>query len=660
MAGARKSNPLAPFRDDILKEAIAICLRQPFGDTSKPRIAHLRGILAMQNGRAALAVAYLLHASKLDLSSPSVFNDLGDALARTGRPQDGISAHLHALTLAPAEPERVVRLAHALSEQGRHAVAACLCNAGLTLHDHDADAHAELADVLFALGRLESAVHHYICALRIAPTVGEWFLRLGYVRLALDDCQQALSDFRLGLATESSRAELHVGVAEALMRVGRFREALVSIRAALNTNPRTLSANRLFVLLAQLLGHHDEIVGGQITLAVALEAHGQLEEAASAYREAITRKPDCLRALVALARVHMSLDQPGEAIRRLETAVTIDPELARAHVDLGLALHVANDVQRGWQELAWQHHPSSLEWRRVEQRVWDGSWLDGGTVLLWATGSLADTVQFVRYAQFAKNRGAQVILECNKLLIPLVRHMSTVDRLAVTDGVPPPFDVHAPLLYFPALVTAARSFGYGNVPYLAVPRELVQRSRGHLNPDGRPIVGIAWAGVPDPERRAFEFASLSTFAPLASVPRARILSLQLGPHSHELLAPAPGLHVEPALKDTASIEDIAAALPNLDVLITVDPLLAHVAGALGRPVWLLVPTGAAWPWPAEGVQTGWYPTMRLFRQTRRRDWLPLLEIVADTLRQTLYGSSEAVDRLPAPALKEYADVIREL
>lgn len=648
---------LDTFREEILSEALAICRGRPAGDLRRPRIAHLRALIAIQRGQIDLALAYLTRAIQLDPAKPAPYHDAADLLLRKGRDLEALGMHLYALRLALHEAVGYARLGSALRHMGRRLEAAAALREAIRLRPEEADYHGELGHVLREHRRPEEALDEFVTSRQLAPTDADAHHRVGRGLLELGRTNDALTAFRQGLEQRREHAGLHTGIGEALLRLGSVEEAVNAFYSALTISPRDVTANRQYVLAIELLGRRGDAVGGWINLGVALEGQRRSREACAAYGQALTRKADSLRALFGLARVHVSMGEPGGAVHHLQKAIEIDPEHAEAHTNLGLALQQTGqtaDMARSWDELTWYHHPRNPTWRHVEQPVWDGSPLEGRRLFLWMDRreSHSHTIQFLRYVQFAKALGGRVLVECDRALVPLVKHAPGLDDVIAMGGPLLPHEVHAPLMHFPALVKAARTAvaAATTVPYLAVPDDL--RRRWHervaegIPPKSRhdkvvggvapqswhekvaggvtPKIGIAWAGSLDDEYAPSHFASLSAFAPFAAMSGVRsgvrFLSLQLGPYGHELIAPPRGFVVESLLEEASPIADVAALIVSLDLVITVDSRVAHLAGALGVPVWTMLSRGAGWPWPAEGDRTTWYPTMRLFRQTRAGDW----------------------------------------
>jgi len=318
--------------------------------------------------------------------------------------------------------------------------------------------------------------------------------------------------------------------------------------------------------------------------------------------------------------MHLRAHDPRAAIACFEAAVAIEPDHHLAHLYLGWSHGLLGDLPKAWDQMACFLRLDTRQ-RHLEQPTWDGSPLAGRTLLLWANGGLSDTIHLLRYVPWLKPLGGRVLVECHRNLVDLAARTAGV-ALAVPTGAPlPACDLQAPLLLLPCLFPAAVEDVAWSGPYVQVDPQLVQTWRARLKLDARQrSVGLVWSGEPIHPDLRHQFAPLSALAQLGDVSEVRYVSLQLGLAAIELLAPPSKLHIEQVLDETVTVHDIAAVVSNLDLVISVDTMVAHLAGALGKPVWLMLSSTADWRWLNEGDRSPWYPSMRLFRQRRWNDW----------------------------------------
>jgi Tetratricopeptide repeat/Glycosyltransferase family 9 (heptosyltransferase) len=398
------------------------------------------------------------------------------------------------------------------------------------------------------------------------------------------------------------------------------------------------------VYIWERLGRIDVVTRAWFVLGRALQHRGRYREALVAFHRMLDRSPASTRALSSIARVHLAIGEPDKAIPYLHKALALRSDDDGARVALGDALHLIGDREGGWDAFARHYYPPGRNERAFEQPLWDGSPLRGKTILLWSKKGRGDVILFLRYVDFAHQAGGRVVVECHHdVLLPVIERMDHVDRVVLRGTPLPTFDVHAPLYCFPAVVPSSRSFS-ATGPYLSADPALVAAWRNRLQPARERTVGICWGGAAGHDDAASRFISLAAFAPLSRVPGIRLISLQHGPQAAELSTPPDGLRVERLGGDGFSVADAAALVSNLDLTITVDTMLAHLAGALGRPVWTLLRREAHWLWQISGDSTPWYPTMRLFRQPRLGDWATVFVRVQTALETCDWQTSTATKR----------------
>jgi hypothetical protein len=232
-------------------------------------------------------------------------------------------------------------------------------------------------------------------------------------------------------------------------------------------------------------------------------------------------------------------------------------------------------------------------------------------------------------------RGGKVILECQPVLIRLLGNLPGLTQIVAAGQPPPPFDVHCPLMTLPLIFKTTLATIPANVPYLQPDRQLVEQWAVRLPPDRKsPRIGLAWAGRAENKNDRNRSMRLDQFAPLSAVKNARFVTLQLGPPAAQARRPPAGMELIDHTDDLHDFADTAALLTNLDLIITVDTAVAHVAGALARPAWVLLPYMPDWRWMLDRADSPWYPTLRLFRQKTRGDWAEVMERVKGELEKS--------------------------
>jgi hypothetical protein len=296
------------------------------------------------------------------------------------------------------------------------------------------------------------------------------------------------------------------------------------------------------------------------------------------------------------------------------------------------------DFERGLLHHEWRWHVRDLRMggRRMEKPAWRGEPLNGARILLHAEQGSGDTLQFLRYAPLVAARGGRVTIEVAAELKRLAMSLKGVEQVIGLGEALPAFDQHCPLLSLPLAFGTTMATIPGEIPYLAAPEPLLAEWRARLAASAAPRVGLIWAGRPEHRRDRDRSIALAALAPLADT-GATFYSLQKGPAAAQAKGPPAGMVLHDLGAALGDFADTAAAMSALDLVITVDTSPAHLAGAIGKPVWLLLTHAPDWRWFLEREDSPWYPTARLFRQTTRGDWAPVIARVAAELRRLAAG-----------------------
>jgi ADP-heptose:LPS heptosyltransferase len=300
--------------------------------------------------------------------------------------------------------------------------------------------------------------------------------------------------------------------------------------------------------------------------------------------------------------------------------------------------------EEGWAEYEWRWRRPGHGPRRLPQPAWDGSDLAGKRLLIYCEQGLGDVLQFIRYAAVVQRAGASVVLECPGALVSLLRRCPGIDELVAETRPLPNFDVHAALLSLPHLLGTTLATVPAEVPYLAANPERVERWREELAGVDGFRIGIAWQGNPRHPRDRHRSFPLSQFEGLARQEGVRLISLQKGAGAEQAAAlqgrfPVVDLPSEPDMAE-AAFEDTAAIMQHLDLVISADTAIAHLAGALGVPVWVVLSAITDWRWLRGRDDSPWYPSMRLFRQKTLGDWEGVFERIAREVARLQQGAEE--------------------
>ena len=481
--------------------------------------------------------------------------------------------------------------------------------AAQTHHDHALHLHNE--------NRLPEAEHAYRQALALDPEFVEAWINLGLVSLLQGRPTEAATCQREALRLDPESADAHNNLGMAHYALGHQPEAENCFRAALRLRPDHAGATLNLGAVRQVLNHVDEAEG------LFRRAHALGVDAA------------CAQSNLALALLEQARAEEAESCCRELLAVR--PDSHEAHANLALALLTMGRMEEGWREYEsrWAVEGMVEPAPDLPQPRWTGQDLRGETVLLYAEQGFGDTLQFCRYVPMVAAAGGHVVLMVPKALRRLMTTLDGVaELLSLEDDPLPRFDYYCPLMSLPFAFGTTMATIPAAIPYL--------RAESSAWVDflaGLPglKVGLVWAGksrteqphaVAIDKRRSMRLADM---APLLSVAGCSFVSLQLGPPAAQMHALPAGAVLHDVSERLADWADTAALIAGLDLVIAVDTAVAHLAGALGRPVWLLSRFDACWRWFRDRDDTPWYPTMRLFRQSRRGDWDELIDRVCEAL-----------------------------
>jgi Flp pilus assembly protein TadD len=419
--------------------------------------------------------------------------------------------------------------------------------------------------------------------------------------LQAGDAAQALVYFQDAQNIDPSNAILHLHAGAALHDLGRYEEAIVCYRHVIDIAPN--------------MGEVHNNLGNS------LMALGRFAEAVDSFSRASELLLSSPVPLAARATALQTLGKIPDAEADCRRAVLLDPAFASAHWNLALNLLLQGCYEEGWQEYEWRwlkpDFTSPL--RHTDVPLWDGSHLAGRTILLHAEQGFGDTIQFVRYVPLVASRGGSVVVECHPQLVSLFEGFKGVTTVVAFSERLPEFDCHAPFLSLPKIFnTTLENIPGCTSPSVPVERLVKWQQRMSLYPG--PRVGIVWAGSSihrNDSFRSLPLAFLSSFAKLSDI---QFFSLQMGDAKRQLeLSPL----AERIVDLTYLIDDFAdtaALIEQLDLVITIDSAVAHLAGSMGKPVWLLLAFAPDWRWLLNRSDSPWYPTMLLFRQKQSGDW----------------------------------------
>ncbi|CAB3652800.1 tetratricopeptide repeat protein [Trinickia soli] len=582
---------------------------------------HLLGVLRHQQGRHEEAADLVSRAVALRPDDAALQLNLGNALKALGRLDGAIERFRNALTLAPEFPLAHYNLGNAYAQAGRHEDAVDAFEKSLRLQPNDASTFNNLGNALHALGRSDEAIAAFSRALALRPGHAGAHNNLGMAFAALARPDDAVAQFRAALAAEPRYLAAHFNLGNTLDAVGRHDEAVEAFAAALALQPAFPPA---------LLG-----------LGNALAALGRHAEAIARFERAVGLDPQLALAWLGLGNAHHALGAHQAALRAFDQALRLRPDLASAHLNRALTLLTLGDFGRGlpayesrFAVAAAATATGRLAAAPPEPPVpprWRGEPIADKTLWIEAEQGFGDTLQFLRFVPLACERAGRIVLTVQRELAPLVEPLAQTWRvtLTVAGETRPQADLHCPLLSLPLALGTRLDALPSSRRYLEAPAAYRRRWRGSLGGHAKVKIGLAWSGrIQAHENRALPVTLL---APLFALAGIDWLVLQPNLSDDDKLAldtaaRSASIHrLDTRIRDFA---DTAAIIDKLDAVVSIDTSIAHLAGALGKPLWLMLPFAADWRWFTNTDRSPWYPSARLVRQPAPGQWQSVVEQVA--------------------------------
>lgn len=566
---------------------------------------------------------------------------LQDAVAahRRGDLDTAASGYRAILRAQPHHFDATHLLGAALAARGKNKEAETILRRAAALNPNVAAVQNNLANTVKAQGRIEESLEYYDRAIVLDPNYADAFNNRGNVHLELGHTEKALSDYECALTLNPNYANALQKSAKIFADMQRYEEALVRNDRALalesNSVDAWLRSGNVLIHLKRprdALASYDKALAldpnnmdALINRSAALEGLGRPQEALVDLGRVLATQPDNPGALNNMGTILKSLGRIDEACAAYQRSLAIAPNDAETRTNYAMALFLRGDLSGGWREyeVRWQKKANIGKYPPITFPTWKGEPLDGRSIIVFAEQGLGDIVQFSRYLPLLQQRGASVTFLVTRRMHAILGASFPGVALSseVTDVAKQPFDFQIAMMSLPLRFDTRLDSVPLTVPYLKPDSERVRRWRERVGTHGF-RVGVCWQGNPDVAIDFGRSIPLSAFAPLAAVPGVRLISLQKNAGSEQIEGCDFDIGTLGANFDSGSdaFVDTLAVMENLDLVISPDTSIAHVAGALGRPSWVALKFAPDWRWMMEGHETPWYPSMRLFRQTQAGDW----------------------------------------
>jgi tetratricopeptide (TPR) repeat protein len=600
-------------------------------------VLHMLGLLLHQTGRSEEGKGMIQQAIAILPTNPLAYSNLAEISRQQGRPDEAERLCRQALAMQPNLGPAHVNLAMALQQQGRSQEALPHALRAIEIAPREFNGYAITGMCLAELQRFQDAVRYLEEAIKLRPndTLTLSTLANLYVRLESNDKGLATMQQAVDLAPNDPQMMLNMGgllaqlekfdrsaewLEKCLARQPDLLPALANLAGVRTGQKRFEDSIALCRRILELAPHEIDVVG---TMTEAMMNLGQFEEAIAESQKALAIQPRAAL-LQSLSNAYARTGRPELGLAEIEKAIALEPQNPILHFNKSIILLLMGRMQEAWPEYEWRwQHPRMVGRNRAfNAPQWDGRPLNGARILLHAEQGMGDTIFFGRYASLiAKERGGKPILWVQNSIVDVARTIEGVFDVIGERGPVPPFDTHLAVMSLPRIFNTSLETVPNKVPYIRTNPERSAYWKQELAKYTRKFkVGLVWYGGDFQPENFLRSNSLAAYAPLAEVPNVTFFGLQKGPAEVQANNPPAGMdfvNLGPYLKDFV---ETSAILENLDLLISIDTSVIHFAGALAKPVWMLLAYSPGHMWMLNRPDTPWYPTIRIFRQPAFKDW----------------------------------------
>ncbi len=575
------------------------------------------GLIAQQAGNLDIASRMMQRAIAADAKDPASHRGLGGILRGMGLEDQALVEYETALEFEPNDEESHFNLADILRAKGSLEEAEKHFQRAIELRPNCSETHEKLSVVLRRQGRLDEARGSYEQALLHDPNNVVALQNLGNLLVNGGELDKAIAYFERALALKPDMAEAHNGMGAALHELGKLDEAEDSYSKALSYQPNYADA---YCNLGNLQ-----------------RKRGRAAEAIEHYERALALNPDLSEAHSNLGMALVGERRLEDARKHYDRAVALEPGLGNARWNRSLLDLLEAKFESGWQDYDVRRFRKQTAPRGFAQPIWRGEPLHGERILLHGEQGFGDAIQFMRYAPLVQAAGGTVILDVKPSLARLARQQAGVAEFVATGDPLPAFEWQSPLMSLPLAFKTDLATIPNQVPYLSAPEDARQQAMDFAWPEHGKRVGLVWSGNPEYTEDRRRSMPLSEFSELLAMQGLHFYSLQFGPAARQISEiETPVIDLTPTIKDFA---DTAALIEQLDLVISVDTAVAHLAGALAKPIWTLLPFAPDWRWMLDRDDSPWYPSMRLFRQPERDDWTSVIDQVRNEIAASVQQPS---------------------
>jgi tetratricopeptide (TPR) repeat protein/ADP-heptose:LPS heptosyltransferase len=585
------------------------------------------GYLLQENGQYDEAIIAYKKALEINPAMYNIYYNMGNIFRDKGQLDEAILHYKKTIQLNPGFEGAYRNLGNIFQQKGLFDESIEFYQKVLQLNPNLADVYSSIGSVLTQKGKLNEAITYYQKALQLDPNYTAAYNDIGIILIENGKFEEASSFFMKAIELEPGFALAHNNLGTTLQYKGLSEKALFHYRKAIEIDPAIADAYNN--------------IGG------ILKDKGQIDEAVEYFQKALQLNPAFAEAYNNIGIVLSEKGNFDEAITYYQKAIKLKPHLSNAHLNMSFIMLSYGDFNNGWKEYEWRLKINAPYLKDFSQLLWDGSDISGKTILLYTEQGYGDAIQFIRYVPLVVQRGATIIVECQKELVSLFQNVEGIEQVISIGEQLPAFDVHCPLLSLSLKFNTTIDTIPAEIPYIKVNPFSIQKWKDKLSDDNLKLkVGLVWAGSRAHKNDRNRSFSLDTFAPLAQFDNVVFYSLQKGDGSEQAKSPPDGMKFIDYTDEIHDFSDTATLIMNLDLVISVDTAVAHLAGALGKTVWTLVTFAPDWRWMLNREDSPWYPTMRLFRQPSYGNWKSVIDNVKEKLQLFIK------EKLPASSTKD--------
>ena len=642
-------NAYTRFETGDFVQAAKLCHQVLDAGGDQAPAVYLLGLIAQRMSDFDRAGKYFLRSIELDPQNMAYFAALAENYNAKGDTAEAITTWQEVIRLDPSKAEAYYNLANLCFASDEPDRAEKNYRLALQINCGLVEAHYNLGILLLDQKRYPEAREAFSQALVYRPDYVEALFNLGIVFMEQDIYDEAINTFKKVIGLNPSMVAAHYNMGCIYLELNHFEKAALSYQQAVTLKPDFVEAynnlgnvyleNKQFGeaerCFKKAVDLRPDYADGHYNLGKVLQENRNFNAALDCYRRVLEISPAYCKAYNNTGKIHHDTGNIRQAVDCYHKALDIQPDYAEARFNLATSELLLGNFESGWEGYEWRFH--RRKWRQVypyrfEQPRWKGQPLEGKTIYVHSEQGLGDILQFIRYLPMVKAFGGRVIFETVKPLLSICHRLKSIDQVVELgpDGRPlVDFDYYIPLLSLPALFNTNLATIPSEVPYLSATKADLQRWRSRISPEGF-RVGLVWAGTSTDPRRA---CPLGWFTPLTGLKGIHFYGLQKGIAAEqvEIEGMPDGMHMVNLGQEFEDFSDTAAVVEQMDLVISIDTSVAHLAGAMGKRLWVLLPDVPDWRWLLDRNDSPWYPTARLFRQTRPGDWQPVIQGIADAL-----------------------------